>query len=374
MISTQLPDEAYQLATEYGLGEPIRIYRTNKRPQFKIFGWALAATFLTVLIIAVIAEAPSGFTSTTLFVFAIVVAIMLLLSLAFFIPLMLLRPTTVYIYSSGFITHHKKNYQSVRWEEIEWVSLARDNYIIYLTSKKPLILSRFIEQKEILAQEIELKARLIKQVEGRENLEQQFELMRIRRAGREQEKENISAEKQALIAHETPEEAFKLGEAYQLGEVLATHHAGFKSILRKKAISMPIYYTLLLAWILLLIGAFSHFSFFPDRDFLQSAYACIYLALFLASSFFMPRVFARFVRLHFYTEGFIAIESGSFEVVRWEQVEKVIYHKTMPIFSSPFCHIYLTNGETLAINGYLHNQRAARQTFDEHVINKVQAG
>lgn len=70
---------------------------------------------------------------------------------------------------------------------------------------------------------------------------------------------------------------------------------------------------------------------------------------------------ARFLRLHVYTEGFVLIDGVVFEVVRWEQVEKVIYHKTMPIFSSPLCHIYLTNGDTLTISGYIHERSAVKQ-------------
>lgn len=373
MISTQLPDEAYQLAAEYGLGEPVRVYQTNKRPYFKILGWSMAVTYL-FLIIVVIVQTPFRLSSTTFFLYGLVIAIMVLLTLIFFIPLMLLRPTTVYICSSGFIVHHKTNYQTVRWKEIEWVLQGSDHCTVYLNDKRRVIMSRLIDQREMMAQEIELKARLIKHEEGRENLEQQFELMRSRQTGRQQEKQNISAEKRALIENETFEEASMLREEHRLGEILATLHAGFKGILRKEFINKPIYYALLFSFALMFIGQFFHFSFFPGGVFLASNSGLIIIILSLAAAFFMPRSFARYTRLHFYTEGFIFIESGSFEVVRWEQVDKVIYHKTMPILSPPFCHIYLTNGDTLAISGYLHKQNAARQIFNEHVVNKVQVG
>lgn len=94
------------------------------------------------------------------------------------------------------------------------------------------------------------------------------------------------------------------------------------------------------------------------------------MTLLLASSLFTPR----FLRLHLYTEGFISIDGSSFEVVRWEQVEKVIYHKVTPLFSPPLCHIYLTNGDTLTINRYIHERSAVKQVFDEYVVKKVQAG
>jgi hypothetical protein len=46
MFSTPIPNEAFQLATQYNLGEPIRFYCRGKRPHLKLLGWATAITYL----------------------------------------------------------------------------------------------------------------------------------------------------------------------------------------------------------------------------------------------------------------------------------------------------------------------------------------
>ncbi|GER86314.1 hypothetical protein KDW_04760 [Dictyobacter vulcani] len=233
-------------------------------------------------------------------------------------------------------------------------------------------MGQLIDHLETLAQEIELKARLIKRPEGRETLEVQFEHLVSHQAVREQEKYDHVQKKKRLIENETPEEAFRLREEYRLGGVVATYHGGFKGILRRKAVGLPIHYLLLLAFPSLFIEGFFHFRFIPS--FLASNTTPLFWVLFVLSFLFMPRFYARFLRLHLYTDGFVYIEGGSFEVVRWEQIEKIIYHKSMPAFLLPFCHIYLTNGDTLVISGYIHERSAVKQAFDEHVVNKVQIG
>lgn len=380
MISTHLPNNAYQLAAEYKLGEPVRVYRTNKRPRLKIVGWAITITSL-FFIIVVLTQTHFRFTAMTISLYSIFIAIMFFVAFLLLIPLLLIRKTTVYICSSGFIMLHKSAYQAVRWEDVEWVMSNNECCIVYLTNKERVVLSQLIGQLETLAQEIELKARLIKRLEGRENLEAQFEHLLHSQAAREQEKYDRFQRKQRSIEKETPEEALRFQEEYRLGEVVSTYHGGFKGILRRKAVGLSIHYTLLLAFALLLLASalqlledFFHWSFIPGGIFLASNTAPFYMVWFLLSSLFMPRFSARFIRLHLYTEGFISIDGSSFEVVRWEQVEKVIYHKTMPIFSPPFCHIYLMNGDTLMISGYIHERSIVKQVFNECVVHKVQAG
>jgi hypothetical protein len=373
MISMHLPNEAYQLAAEHELGQPIRVYRTTKRPQFKIVGWATAITYL-IIIIVVLTQIPFHFTHTTIFLYSIFVAIMFVVALFLFVPLLLIRKTTVHICSSGFILHHKTTYQIVRWEDVEWVLLNNGRCIVYLANKERVILSQLIGHLETLAQEIELKARLIKRPEGRETLEVQFEHLLNSQAAREQEKYDHFQGKQRLIEKETPEEALRLQEEYRLGEVVATYYGGFKGILRRKTVGLSIHYLLLLAFAFLFIEEFFHFRFIPGGFFLASNTAPLFMVLFLLSSLFMPRFSARFLRLHLYTEGFIYIDGSSFDVVRWEQIEKVIYHKTMPAFSPPFCHIYLTNDDKLLVSGYIHERSVVKQAFNEHVVNKVQVG
>lgn len=371
MISMHVSNEAYQLAAEHELGEPIRVYRTTKRPQFKTYGWAIATTYL-IIIIVVLTRFPFRFTHATIFFYSIVVAIMFVVALIFFLSLLLMRKATVYIYSSGFILHHKTTYQIVRWEDIEWVWSDNKRCIVYLANKEQVVVSQLIGHLETLAQEIELKARLIKRSEGRETLEVQFEHLLSSQAGREQEKYDRFQEKQRIIEKETPEEMLRFQEEYGLGEGVATYHGGFKGILRREAVGLPIHYLLLLAFAFLFIEGFFHFI--PEGFFLASNMTPLFMVLLLLSSLFMPRFSARFLRLHLYTEGFIYMGGGSFEVVRWEQIEKVIYHKSIPVLFPQFCHIYLTNGDTLMISGYIHEQSVVKQIVDKHVVNKVQAG
>ncbi|WP_371876237.1 DUF6585 family protein [Dictyobacter vulcani] len=114
MISRHLPHDVYQLAATYTLGEPIRVYRTTKRPQFKVYGWSIAFTSV-ICIIAAGTQIPFRFTQTSLTLYGILVAIMLFVAIMFLGSLLLLRRATVYICSAGFIFHHKSMYKIVRY-------------------------------------------------------------------------------------------------------------------------------------------------------------------------------------------------------------------------------------------------------------------
>jgi len=366
-------DEAFQLAATYELGEPIRVYRTEKRSHVKLFGWVLAFVSLFVLIMVFI-QAPFRFTSTIITLYSIMLAILLFVALLFLLPLLGVRRSTIYICSAGFILRRKHADQIVRWEEVEWVLSNNGQCVVYLANKQRVVISRFIGNLDMLAQEIELKARLVRRPEGQNNLEIQFEHLRRSQEVRAQERGAHLTGNHRSIGKETQEEASDLQEEYRLGEVIATFHGGFKGLLRQEAVGLPFYYFLLLAFPSLLVGQPFQFRFFPGGSFLASNMGLLYLALFLLSSFFFPRFFARFLRFHVYTEGFVLINGSVFEVVRWEQVEKIIYHKTMPILSAPLCHIYLTNGNTLTISSYIHERSTVKQIFDEHVGKKVEAG
>lgn len=381
MTSTNLPDKAYQLAVEYKLGEPIRMYLTNKRSQLKLSVWIIAILYF-IIILVLLTRDPLRFNDETIFSYSLVIAMMFFVALLVFTPLLLMRKTTIYICSSGFIIYHKSTYRVVYWEEIEWVMSSNERCIVYLANKERVILAQSIDHIEMLAQEIELKARLVKRPEGRETLEVRFEHLLSSQKAKEQEEYALLLQgKPSSIENETSEEAFRFQAEYRLGKVVATHHAGFKGILRWKAVGLSIYYTLLfalallfIALTLLLIRDVFRLSFIPRGNFAVSNIAPYYTVWLLLSSLFMPHFSARITRLHLYTEGFIYIDGSSFEVVRWEQIEKVIYHKTRPILSPSFCHIYLANGDTLMINGYIHGRSAVKQVFDTHVLNKVQAG
>lgn len=369
-------DEAHQLGAEYGLGEYIREYRTNKRSAAKSSAW----TFLFIYAFMAIIVLFSGhFRFDAIFIplYEILTTIVILIALVAFTSLLLVYPEKIYIYSSGFIQHGRRD-QAVRWIQVDHVLSGRDRCIVYVTAGEKVILGKYIERRSELIQQIELKASLVKHPEGPEDLEQQFEIAKNRQPGKERKKENLSAEKQDLIAHEKPEEAFHLQEEYQMGDFLATYHAGFskKNILRSNLIGLQLLRALILAFAALVIGGFVNdilsffdINFFPT-NFIASNFQLLFYPLCLLSAIFMPRFFARHTRLHIYTEGFIYIEGGMFEVVRWEQVEKIVYHKTFPIFSPPLCHLYLTTNDKLAVSGYMHEKNAVESLFSEH-INEV---
>lgn len=39
-----------------------------------------------------------------------------------------------------------------------------------------------------------------------------------------------------------------------------------------------------------------------------------------------------------------------------------------------FQHIYLANGDSFAINGYIHERAAIERVLSKHVVEKVQVG
>ncbi len=306
--------------------------------------------------------------------------ILIFASLIFFIPLLLLRPVTIYTCSSGFLKKCKKNYQVARWEEITWVFSNNERCIVYLKDKKPIIISRLVRQPMLLGQEIELKARLAQHQDGTEDLESQFEQMLNRQT--EQQKKATVGTKNLLFLREEPEEAFKLRDEYQMGEALGTYHAGFKGILRNKIIANTLYYCFLLLLIvpiilLLIIGVFFILNFSsipPITDFFYNHRFIVELLSTVLALFLLPRFFEVYTRLHLYTDGFIYITGNSLEVVRWKQIEKIIYHKPTPISTLPFCHIYLKNDEGIEISRYIHQKDAIKRVFDEHIASRVQVG
>lgn len=115
-------------------------------------------------------------------------------------------------------------------------------------------------------------------------------------------------------------------------------------------------------------------SSFPIVSFVASNSGIIAILIGVLPLFFMPRFFARFTRLHLYADGFIYLTGHSLEVVRWEQIEKLVYRKPTPVIAVPFCHIYLTNNRNLEISGYMHKKDVIKRIFNEHVKNTVEVG
>jgi hypothetical protein len=282
--------------------------------------------------------------------------------------------TAIHIYSAGFIICCGKKAQVIRWEEVEWVKLDNGTGFIYLNDKKPIVISRYVQHLEALVQEIELKARLARQPEGEGTLERRYEQLLRKVTARQQERDELSQFGQKSLQQEAPEEASIYQREFQLGLLLSTYHAGLKGFWRGKIVGVVVHYTLLLVLGLMLIEVVFHFPSVPGWNFMDANNGFFLLAFFILFVFWISRYTARAVRLHLYTEGFVYIDGSALEVVRWEQIEKIIYHKYTPLYSPAFCHIYLANGDTLTISGYIHERAALAHVLNEHVAQNVQAG
>lgn len=379
MIMEHLPNKAYQLAAEYELGEPVRMYKTDKRSAFKTFGCAMSATYLLVAFIVVAAD-HFHLEARDALAYAILAGILLIMTLIIFIPLALWRPTTIYICADGFIWHRKSRYRTVLWEEVEWVLTGESGTVIYLVNKEHLALNQFFARRLEASKEIELKARLAQRLGGAGNLEREYERAIADQAARQREEEVPSVKKRSSPVREKAEEAFRLQGEYQLGEFRGTYRAGLSGIFRNEILARTIYYMFLLAVLLSIAPLFGILSLipglssFPIVSFVASNSGIIAILIGVLPLFFMPRFFARFTRLHLYADGFIYLTGHSLEVVRWEQIEKLVYRKPTPVIAMPFCHIYLTNNRNLEISGYMHKKDVIKRIFNEHVKNTVEVG
>ncbi len=160
-----------------------------------------------------------------------------------------------------------------------------------------------------------------------------------------------------------------------MGTILATYHAGFKGILRKKIISLNFLRLTLPLVIVLVLYKTPFFSFLPAHDFVND-YDDVFLFIWTSLSTIYPLYyFARYTRLHLYQDGLIYIsihlEGPVFEVVHWSDIEKITYHKTNPLISPPFCQLYLTNGDKIEVSGYLHSQATLKRIFEAHFCSKT---
>ena len=360
MISMHLPSEAYQLAAEYKLGEPIRVYSTNKRQQIKSSGWFVVSISL-IFMLSLFMQTSFRFRTSDLFLYSICLFIVAIAALIIFIPILRAPNMTVYICTSGFIVLNQSSSEAVRWEKIERVKPSETNSpcIVYLadTDKPDITLSKYINGLEELSEEIELKAQLAKRPEQTLDLERQFELSKNEQAERQQAGKLLYQTRRQYLATKDPDEALTLGEEYRLGEPLGTYRSGFRSLRQRTTLKH-------FGWAFFL-------ALFPVNDpqhgikpFWPTG-CLISLALFVVF-FIFPRVASRNVRLHIYTEGFVFIHA-SLDIIRWEQIEKVVYSTG---FFFNFCTFHLKNGEKLALSAYLEKQDEIKQVLDPKIQRK----
>src|SRR5579883_2280901 len=326
MIVHHVPRRASHLAEEAGLGELSKVYHTEKRSPLKWLVWIVGPLVLSTPVIIL---AQNAFRLSVLLqpFSLLLIGIMLLaaiLSCGCFLICLLITQMSVYIYAAGFIVQRRKKSQVVHWEEVEWVSQENGMCSVYLSDKKSIAISRNMGQLDTLAQEIELKARLVRRPEGREDLERQYEHLLQLVASRQQDRNEQIQSGQHPLLEEAPEEACEFQQEFHLGVFLSTHRAGLKGFWRLKPVSMGIYYLWLSLAVLAAVYPLLTFLLDPVGKFLTTNPYLLVLVPLLLHLFFLPRFFARFIRLHLYTEGLVYIDGNRLEIVRWEQIEKLI--------------------------------------------------
>jgi hypothetical protein len=126
MISMHLPIEAYQLAAEYKLGEPIRVYSTNKRQQIKSSGW-IGVGISLIFMLSMLMQNSFRLRASDLILYSICLGIVVIAALFIFISILRAPNMTVYICASGFIVLDQSSSEAVRWEQIERVKSGETN-------------------------------------------------------------------------------------------------------------------------------------------------------------------------------------------------------------------------------------------------------
>jgi hypothetical protein len=355
MISMHLPSEAYQLAAEYQLGEPIRIYSTNKRQQIKSWGWIVVGVSL-IFMLSVLRQNSFRFRASDLILYSICLFVPVVVALFIFIPILRAPKMTVYICASGFIVLDQSSSAAVRWEQIERVKPGETNSpcVVYLadTGKPDVTLSKYISGLKELSEEIELKVQLAKHPEHTLDLERQFELSTNEQAERQRAGKLLYQTQRQYLATKDPDEARTLGKEYRLGETLGTYRSGFRS-LRQRTTWKYFGWAFLLA-----LSSVNIQPFWPIGCLIGTALFVVFCV--------GPCIASRNVRLHIYTEGFVFIHT-SLDIIRWEQIEKAVYSAG---FFFNFCTFHLKNGEKLALSDYLEKQDEIKQVLDPKIRRK----
>jgi hypothetical protein len=156
MISTQLPEDAHQLATQYELGEPIRIYRTNVQKRLKLR--ALIMTFICLPVIAILGfESINSFGKIVWQLFALLTLCILLAGCIIVLPVAFARRIKVYICTNGFIYIDKVT-TVARWGEVMPIELGHPTTIVRLIDQRSIRLGQQIDQWNLLLIEIQARA------------------------------------------------------------------------------------------------------------------------------------------------------------------------------------------------------------------------
>lgn len=211
-----------------------------------------------------------------------------------------------------------------------------------------------------LAEEIELKTQLARSseyVEQTVDLERQFERSKNEQAERQQTAKSLYQSQRQYLATKDPDEAQTLGAEYRLGAPLGTYRSGSRSLPQKTTLKH-------LAWVFLVVLL----PVLDPQSGIQPIRYLIGMVLFILF-FILPRILSRNVRLHIYTGGFIFIHS-SLDIIRWEQIEKVVYAPGLLPFFTNFCTFHLKHGEKLTLSDVLEKQDAIKQMLDPMIAKK----
>ena len=360
MSSEQFIEEARQLVASYQFGDPVRIYRSNKKEQLKTIGCAIPILVLVELLVMIIGT-HFDFSKLSLLVYSVVTLISILATSINLFSILQAPNLNIYICTAGVIAQHRSLIKAIRWEQIERIQQvsAEGPYAIYLvdTDIPGIVLNDNIQGINQLCEEIERKVMLTKHpdqteaLEQKETLEQKFEI------AKHEEQERKKGSKERYLAHyqylssKDPGEALKLGEEYQLGETLGTYRSGFRSIFQKATFKY-------------LMLVFLPFLFFSIDNLLHVGVTSFFIWLTIfAMPFIISRILSRNVRLHTYTKGFIFIHR-SMDIIYWKQIEKA----DLPAIPFPtFCTMYLKNGEKLELYSFLEKQIEVSQLIKSKV-------
>jgi hypothetical protein len=360
MISTQLqmPQNAYQLANQYELGELIRIYQVTPMKWRALVFMILGTLFFIALI--TLLQGSFAYITLYLFIYIILAAISVIVPLAFFMYSKQTENAAVYVCSAGFILRNRKQLKVVRWEEIAEVTpnLAYTSCVVQLVNQTSIKPNTKIKRFRFLIAELELKAQLNTHPELALKIEQQFEQIQndppwFRQV---QTKANLYQEMAHYLKRKDPAEAYQLGKDYQLGAVLGTYHATFQSVFLPNADTWREH----LVMVCLLSEGI---GLIKGQIFSWNTFAWVLLVL---GGIVTSRAQFRIVwntRLHCYEKGLIYIQPGSFSVIKWKQVTKTIC--SQPAAIGALCVLQLDDDDTITISKHLNKRQNIRQILRE---------
>lgn len=362
MTQTHLSEEAYHLARQYELGEPIRVYQATPM-RFRTFG--LMAIGFSCFLSGIIFVA-SGFHIKPIdyLLYGMFPGLSILGCLPAFIVSRKTQDAAVYVYSTGFIARNKKQKSIIHWSEIAEVTPKAEytSCEVKLTNETSIKLNPNIKRFRFLAVELELKARLSTHPEMALEIEQQFERVQndppwLQQA---QLKANRYQEIEHYLQRKDPEEAFKLGEDYQLGTVLGRYRPTWQSVFIPNANTGGECLFLLIltgtSTVALIGHPLSWSTFTSIIPFLTGTIVCIGQLRVIWNT-----------RLYCYEEGLIYIQPGSLSVIKWEQVVKTTCTQPAAV-AGPLATLHLEDNDKIAISKYLDKTQSIKQMLRERTL------